>query len=179
MSRRATCLIAAILFAIGAAIRLNNAMVFSPLRAYDGFAHFSYIWYLADNWRIPLPTSAWEFFQPPLYYAYMAGLWDAMPGVDAIDRLKIGTGIVSMLGLLHAWVSFVLVGRVLPGNRVAQLASAAFTLFLPVHLYSAGFLGNEYICAVFCSLSLLALVQVLTAPPCCARCGSASASAPR
>src|SRR5690242_11597222 len=70
MSRAATCLIAAILFAIGAAIRVNNAMVFSPLRAYDGYAHFSYIWFLAENWRIPLPTSGWEFFQPPLYYAW-------------------------------------------------------------------------------------------------------------
>jgi tetratricopeptide (TPR) repeat protein len=164
MSRTATFLIAALLFAIGAAIRVNNAMVFSPVRAYDGYAHFSYIWFLADNWRIPLPTTGWEFFQPPLYYAYMAALWDAMPGVDALVRLKIGTGIIAVLGLVHAWTSFVLVGRFLPGNRIAQLCAAGFTLFLPVHLYSAGFIGNEYFCAVFCSLSLLALIKVLDRP---------------
>ncbi|HEY2773490.1 MAG TPA: hypothetical protein VGK20_05505 [Candidatus Binatia bacterium] len=164
MSRRTTFLIVALMFAIGAAVRVNNALVFSPVRAYDGYAHFSYIWFLARNWRIPLPTSGWEFFQPPLYYAFMAWLWDALPGVDPLMRLKLGTLTMAMLGLVHAWVSFLLVGRALPGNRIAQVAAAAMMLFLPVHLYSAGFLGNEYLCAIFCSISFLALLQLLDRP---------------
>ncbi|MFN2376340.1 MAG: glycosyltransferase family 39 protein [Candidatus Binatia bacterium] len=164
MSRRTTWMIAAAMFAIGALIRANNAMVFSPVRAYDGYAHFSYIWFLAENHWIPLPTSGWQFFQPPLYYAFMAWLWNTLAGVDPLIRLQLGTLVMALLGLVHAWTSFVLVGRFLPGNRLAQLGAAAFMLFLPVHLYTAGFLGNEYPCAVFCSLSLLALLRVLDRP---------------
>src|SRR3954467_10146256 len=123
MSRRTTWLIAAVMFAIGAAVRINNALVFSPVRAYDGYAHFSYIWFLAENWRIPLPTSGWEFFQPPLYYAVMAWLWNILAGVDPLMRLKLGTMLMAVLGLVHACASYALVGRVVPGNRLAQLAA--------------------------------------------------------
>jgi 4-amino-4-deoxy-L-arabinose transferase-like glycosyltransferase len=164
MTRRTTCLIAFVMFAIGAALRVNNALVFSPLRAYDGYAHFSYIWFLAEQWRIPLPTSGWQFFQPPLYYALMAWLWDTLTQIDPLMRLKLGTMAMALLGLVHAWASFAIVGRVVPGNRLAQLAAAGLMLFLPVHLYSAGFIGNEYLCAVFCSVSLLALLRVLDRP---------------
>ncbi len=164
MSRRIYWLIAASMFAIGAAVRVNNALVFSPLRAYDGYGHFSYIWFMAENWRIPLPTSGWGFFQPPLYYALMAGLWDALPKADPLLRLKLGTMVIALLGLVHAWASLVVARRVLPGNRLAHLAAAGLILFVPVHLYSAGFLGNEYLCAAFCSLSLLVLLKVLDQP---------------
>lgn len=164
MNDRTFRLIAVLMFAIGAAVRINNALVFSPLRGYDGYAHFSYIWYMAENWRVPLPTSAWEFFQPPLYYAYMAAVWDALAGTDAILRLQVGTLVLALLGLVHAWASMLLVRRVLPGNRLAELLAAGLGLFLPVHLYSAGFIGNEYLSAVCCTFSVLALMRVLDRP---------------
>ena len=164
MNSRTLWWIALGMFAAGAALRINNALVFSPVRAYDGFAHFSYIWFLAENWIVPLPTSGWEFFQPPLYYAWMAWLWNALAPMDAILRLQLGTLVMAVLGLVHAWASWVLVRRVLPDNPVARLAAAGLMLFLPVHLYSAGFIGNEYLCAVFCSLSLVALMRVIDRP---------------
>lgn len=164
MSRTTFGLIAVAMFAIGAAIRVNNAMVFPPVRAYDGYAHFSYIWFMTENWRVPLSTAGWEFFQPPLYYAFMAWVWSALGSVDPLLRLRIGTLAIALLGLSHALISYVIVGRYLGGNRLAQLMAAGLMLFLPVHLYSAGFLGNEYLCAVFCSVSLLALLWLLREP---------------
>lgn len=164
MNRATFWFIAALMFAIGAAIRVNNAMVFSPVRSYDGYAHFSYIWFMAENWRVPLSTAGWEFFQPPLYYAFMAWLWNWLAPLDPVLRLRLGTLAIALLGLSHAMVSYAIVRRYLPENRLAQLAAAGLMLFLPVHLYSAGFLGNEYLCAVFCSVSLLALLWLLRKP---------------
>src|SRR5689334_21993370 len=99
MSRRTFRWIAFVMFEAGAALRINNALVFSPVRAYDGFAHFSYIWFLAEKWVIPLPTSGWEFFQPPLYYVWMAWLWNALAPMDAILRLQLGTLVMAVFGL--------------------------------------------------------------------------------
>lgn len=164
MTRRTHWMIVAAMFAIGAVVRANNAWVFSPVRAYDGFAHFSYIWFLAENWWIPLPTSAWQFFQPPLYYLGMAAAWDALAGVDPIVRLKAGTMVVALAGLVHAWAAHAIVRRIVPGDRLAAVVAAGGMLFLPVHLYSAGFLGNEYLGAVFCTLTLLAFLRALDRP---------------
>ncbi|HXC51672.1 MAG TPA: hypothetical protein VN634_12350 [Candidatus Limnocylindrales bacterium] len=142
---------------VAAAIRLNNAFVYPFLRGYDGFAHFGYIWFLAEAGRIPLPSAGWEFFQPPGYYASMAALWNLLSGTDAVLRLRIGTAIIAILGLTQAFVAYAIVRRAFPEKRLVQLLAAGLMLFLPVHLYSAGFIGNENLTAVLSSLSLLAL----------------------
>jgi len=164
MTRRAFGLVAALMLAAGAAVRINNAMVFPPLQAYDGFSHFSYIWFMADQWRVPLATTGWEFFQPPLYYAFMAALWDGLAPMDPIMRLRVGTLVIAVLGLSLAGVTLVVVRRALPDNRVAQLAAFATMLFLPVHLYTAGFIGNENLTAVLCAWALLMTLAALRRP---------------
>ena len=65
MTRQTFALGAAALFVVGAAIRVHNALTFPLLTSYDGFAHFTYVWYLSTTWRVPLPTAGWTFFQPP------------------------------------------------------------------------------------------------------------------
>ena len=74
---------AIVLFAVGAAVRTNNAFRFPVLDGYDAFGHFTYIWYLSETGKVPLSTSGWSFFHPPLYYWIMSAIWRALPGVDA------------------------------------------------------------------------------------------------
>jgi tetratricopeptide (TPR) repeat protein len=164
MNRFALGLVGLVMLAAGAAIRVNNAMVFPPLSAYDGFSHFSYIWFMAEEWRVPLATTGWEFFQPPLYYAFMAAVWDGLAPMDPVLRLRIGTLVIALLGLSLAAVSFDIVRREMPTNRTAQLVAPALMLFLPVHLYTAGFLGNENLTAVTCAWALFATLAALRAP---------------
>jgi tetratricopeptide (TPR) repeat protein len=164
MTRRNHLCIGALLLFLGAAVRLNNAFSFPFLRGYDGFAHFGYIWFLAEAGRVPDPTAGWEFFQPPGYYALMAVLWNALPSVDAVLRLRLGTALVAALGLAPAVVAWWLTRRAFPGDRLLQLMAAGLMLFLPMHLFSAGFLGNEGFCAVLCALALPALLRTLEAP---------------
>lgn len=149
---------------VAAAARWNNAMVVSVIGGYDAFAHFTYIWFLAQTGRVPLAETGWQFFQPPLYHAAMAGLWHALHELDGVARLRIGTAIVATLGLVQAAVASALVRRTFPREPVLQLFAAGLMLFVPVHLYSAGFLGNEGLNAALCALSLLALVRVLERP---------------
>lgn len=161
MTRRTFILAAALLAAVGIVIRLHNALSFPILTGYDGFAHFTYVWYLSATGRVPLPTAGWEFFQPPLYYALMAAVWNALAGHDPMQRLHVGVAVVAVASLVHALVVWAVVRRRQPDDRWAQLAALAFMLFLPVHLYSVGFLGNEGLTAVLASLSFGALVAHL------------------
>jgi len=153
--------IGSVMAAVGLAVRVNNVAVFPLLHGYDGFGHFTYIWYLAEHWRVPLSTAGWSFFHPPLYYAFMASIWKLASGTDPVLRLKAGTMVMAMLSLAHAWVSYVVVRRYFPGKWLIHLLAPGLMLFLPVHLYSVAFLGNEGLNAALCSLALLALLWVL------------------
>ena len=158
------CSCVAVMVAVAVAVRIYNVAVFPALRAPDGFGHFTYVWYLADTGRVPLAMSGWSFFHPPLYYALMAGFWRLFAPLDPVIRLKLGTGLVALLGLVHAGVCYAFVRRRFPDDRVVQVAAPAFLLFLPVQLYTAGYLGNEALGAVLCSLSLLFLLRLLEHP---------------
>src|SRR6185369_3135721 len=51
--------------------------------------------------------------------------------------------------------------RYFPEDRLVQLLAPGLMLFLPVHLYSSGFLGNEVLGAALCGLGLLVLLWTL------------------
>jgi Flp pilus assembly protein TadD len=151
-------------FAAGIAIRVSNASLFPLMRGYDAFAHFGYVWFLAAEGRLPAPTAGWQFFQPPAFYLYTLAFWQGLESIDPIVRLRLATGLVAAATVLPAWVAMRAASRSLGGSRVAGFAAAAFTLFLPVHLYSAGFLGNEAFCAVLSSLVLALALAALERP---------------
>jgi hypothetical protein len=149
---------------VAAGVYVNNVIVLPSLRAPDGFGHFTYIWYLASTGSVPGATDGWSFFHPPLYYAFMGVFWNLLPDVDPIHRLKIGTGIIAFLGIGQAGVAYLIVRRTLPTNRVAQLLAVGLMLFLPLQIFTAGYIGNERLNAVFCGTSLLALLWLLDRP---------------
>jgi tetratricopeptide (TPR) repeat protein len=146
---------------VGAAIRLHNVWVFPGLRAPDGFGHFTYIWFLAETGRVPLAMSGWSFFHPPLYYALVATFWKTLSAMDPYLRLKVATGFIALLGLLHVGLSWTAVRRRLPDEPLAAVVAAGLVLFVPLNLFSAGYLGNEAFGAVLCTTSLFALLAVL------------------
>jgi tetratricopeptide (TPR) repeat protein len=150
--------------AVAVVVYVNNVIVLPSLRAPDGFGHFTYIWYLATTGSVPAATVGWSFFHPPLYYAFMASIWNLLPSVDPVLRLKIGPGINAFCGIAQAGVAFLVVRRSVPDNRFAQLLAIGIMLFLPLQLFSAGYLGNERLNAVFCGTSILALIWLLDRP---------------
>lgn len=149
---------------VSLAVRLHNVAGFPGLRAPDGMGHFTYIWHLASTGTIPLATQGWSFFHPPLYYAWMAGVWNLLADVEPALRLKLATAPIAAASLSHALVAWAMVRRRFQADPVLATAAAGFLLFLPVQLYTASYIGNESLHAVLCSLSLLATLRFLDAP---------------
>ncbi|MFN2426923.1 MAG: hypothetical protein ABR587_10815 [Candidatus Binatia bacterium] len=149
--------------AISLAVRLHNVAEFPGLRAPDGMGHFTYIWHLASTGTIPLATQGWSFFHPPLYYAWMAWVWNTFDVLDASVRLKLGTAVIATASLSHAAVAWTLVSRRFPANPVLALSAAGFLLFLPLQLFTASYIGNEGLYAVLASLVVLATIRFLDA----------------
>jgi tetratricopeptide (TPR) repeat protein len=164
MKPRTFAAAAVVMVVVGGAVRLHNALTYPPLHGYDGFGHFTYIWFVSKTWRVPLATSGWSFFHPPLYYFLMAGVWDAMAGAPPFFRLHVGSAVMGLLSLANAGVCYVIVRRRFPGQRLVHLVALGLMLFLPLHLYSSAFLGNEGLASVLCSVSLLALLAALARP---------------
>jgi tetratricopeptide (TPR) repeat protein len=164
MDRRTFLVVAAAMTVAAALVRANNALLFPVLGGYDAFAHFTYVWYLAETGRVPLAHQGWEFFQPPLYYAWMAAVWKAAAGLDPEWRLRLGTLAVALLGLVPAGAAAALVRRAHPGDRALALLAAGSVLFLPMHLYSAGFVGNESLAAAISGLALWLAVRTAEQP---------------
>jgi len=156
--------VAWIMVVVAAAAYINNVIVFPGLRAPDGFGHFTYIWSLASTGSVPRATEGWSFFHPPLYYAFMAGVWNVFSALNPVVRLNIGTGVIALLGITQAGVAYLIVRRCLPTNYLAQLLAIGVMLLLPLQLFSAGYIGNERLNAVFCGTSILALLWVLDRP---------------
>lgn len=164
MGRNRLALVLLLAFALSWAVRLNNALTFPSLRAFDGFGHFTYIWFMAENWRVPLPDSGWSFFHPPLYYWLMASIWTALDQVDAVRRLNFATAVTATLGLTQGFVILSITRRYFAGKPLVQLVAVLLVLFLPVHLFTAGYLGNEGLNAVLCTLTLATALWVLREP---------------
>ncbi len=164
MSRASLTTALVVAFAAGIGVRVWNASLFPLMRGYDAFAHFGYVWFLAAEGRVPDPTAGWQFFQPPAYYVWMLAFWEWLAAIDPMVRLRLATAVVAAATAVPAWVAMRAASRSTGGSQAAGLAAAAFTLFLPVHLYSAGFLGNEAFCAVLSSVVLALALSVLERP---------------
>jgi len=161
--RRPTLVFLALL-ALAAVVRLNNVLTFPSFRAFDAYGHFVYIWFMAEEWRVPLATTGWSFFHPPLYYAFMAAVWTLLAPMAGMTRLTIGTGVLAMLGLVHGVSIWFIFKRFLPGRPVIGVLAAGLMFFLPVLLYSASFLGNEGSNAILATASIVTVLWVLRAP---------------
>ncbi|MFT4569792.1 MAG: hypothetical protein ACI8TX_000307 [Hyphomicrobiaceae bacterium] len=161
MRNRVFSILAFSLLILGGLIRLQNAVSYPSLRGYDAFGHASYIWLMAETWRVPDPTSGWSYFHPPLYYAFAASLWKACSGWEPQTRLSLIAGVVSFASLFHAVAAWSILRRHFAEHRAACLLGFSLMLFVPVHLYSAPFLGNEGLTAILCTAALWRTSQVL------------------
>jgi hypothetical protein len=153
---------AAIVVGVAVAMRVHNSIVYPVPRGYDSFGHVIYIWYLLKTGRIPLANEGWSLFHPPLFFAVAAAMWRLLQRVDPIRVMHLISLAFSLLGLVPAYVTYLIVRRSFPASQLLRVVAPAFVLFLPVCIYTAPMIGNEGLHAVLCAVSIYCLLRTVT-----------------
>lgn len=160
--------IAAGLWALAIALRVNNAVLYPLDGTSDALlGHLGYVEYVHEHWRQPPTPFNWETWQPPLYYWTAAASWRlGQPLSPRPDRIKAPPQRIvipllsSLFGLVTAWLAVGLAGHLVPGDPLARLLALACILFLPMHVVLAPFVRNDLLAILLTSLVLVRLARV-------------------
>lgn len=77
-----------IVFLTSITLGIHNALLYNPSNGFDGYGHQEYVYYLAENKKLPPPT-AWETHQPPLYYIITASVLSIFSNPKSIQFVNI------------------------------------------------------------------------------------------
>ena len=115
----------ALLFVVGAAIRVSNAVFYPTAWGFDAKFNWEYVELLRESWALRAPDTAWATSHPPLYY-YLAGAVDVLAGYpDPVLAVALIRGIGVIAGLASVVLAVRLVQRVDPGNIAQNLCRSA------------------------------------------------------
>ena len=88
MSKKLIFLLFVLVFIGSVTLGVHNALLYNPLRGFDGSGHIEYVKYLYDNRQIPPPTGL-ETHQSPLYYIISAVVLTATQQMKSIQFVNI------------------------------------------------------------------------------------------
>jgi len=150
-----------------------------PWQAPDEPAHYNYIKYLAENYRLPvlqmgdypheyleeikarqfppemsIEPLRYEFHQPPLYYILAAALYKVSAGRLLPLRL-----LSVLLGCCLLWVAYHVVKEIFPDDEALALGTTAFVAFVPMHVAMAVVVNNDTLAELILALILWMLAR--------------------
>jgi len=123
----------------------------------DNAGHATYIYYIAQYWRVPLASEGWQMFQPPLYYYITAVVFRSLlllfDPETVIRTLKL---IPLLCGALQVEICYRTMKYAYPKKESLQVIGTLLGGLLPMNLYLSQSLGNEPL--VGCLTALLILL---------------------
>lgn len=123
----------------------NDVTTFHP----DCQGHLGYVYQLYANGKLPDidPTTAYEFYQPPLHYAVSAVFLKVIGfmGLFPSDRLAVEE-ILQVLPIIYSSLTIVFIYKITKQMRLsleARLAAVCFAGFLPYSVMLGAALNND------------------------------------
>lgn len=147
------------------ALAANNIWKLQPDAGFDIEAHLQYIAYVAENWRIPLPTEGWQMFQSPLYYIVSAPVYlffKQFSGTEAVTKAL--RAVPLFCGIAEVELTYRALKRVFPGREDLQALGTVVGGLLPMNIYISQYAGNEPMAGLFTSAALLVMFGIITGP---------------
>lgn len=134
----------------------NDITVFHP----DCFGHLGYVYQLYANGKLPDvdPTTAYEFYQPPLHYAISAvflkilELLRLMPA----DRAEVEE-ILQVLPMIYSMITLVYIdkiGKQMKLSLEGRLTAVCLAGFLPYSVMMSGALNNDPLAVLLMVMSI-------------------------
>jgi hypothetical protein len=129
---------------------------------FDAIEHLKYIKYILTHHSLPLPTSGWQMYQPPLFYLLsavvikLANLF--LPLTKMIYAIKL---IPFLSGLGQILISYFAARLVFRDQPISQMIVIVFTALIPMNIYCSHYLSNESLSAFFIGLSLYLTLKII------------------
>ncbi|MFQ5814293.1 MAG: glycosyltransferase family 39 protein, partial [Anaerolineae bacterium] len=150
-----------------------------PWQVPDEPAHYNYVKYLAENYRLPvlrmgdyphdyleeikanrfppemsIEPLRYEFHQPPLYYVLAAVVYKLFAGKLLPLRL-----LSVLLGCCLLWVAYHVAKEIFPGDEALALGATAFVAFVPMHIAITAAVNNDTLAELILAVILWMLVR--------------------
>lgn len=144
------------------ALLVHNTSWLPSHVGFDATGHQSYIRFIADRGKLPLPSDGWTMYHPPLYYLINAGVLKLLRFdlqrtsiIHAIRSLNFLFGIAN-LALVLASMRLLFPDR--PHRWLIGLTLAAF---LPCNLYLHQYPTNEVLVALLMSAAIYIALRIV------------------
>ena len=132
------------IISIGIILRLTLFIVSPPNNSFDD--HLEVVYLYAKSAQIPSPSDCWECYQPPLYYSigglvYSLSYYVSESKLIAWKTVQLINPILSILALIVFW-------RIIDSyssNRNQKILFLTFFTILPVDIFTAVMIGNDYL----------------------------------
>ena len=155
-----------LLLAAWALLAINNITKIPFDQGYDKKAHYAYIQYVEETWRVPLATEGWQTFQSPLYYLVSAVLFTFLRPFFALPTAALLLRAVSLVsGALQVELSYRAARYVFPARKDLQSWGTLIGGLLPMNLYMSQFVGNEPMSAALSAGLVLLCFRLLGPDP--------------
>jgi len=148
--------------AVGAGLRIALGCVLPPARAYDD--HFKPVQVILEQHILPSAADCWECFQPPLYYVFSAGVYEAgrqlALSAGAAPEAAIAAGRKAMqfisvvAGIATLPLCVPILRRVLRPSSGLEAFTLAFVAVLPRHVYMSAMVTNDAFAVFIASLAV-------------------------
>ena len=150
-----------------------------PWQMPDEPAHYNYIKYLAENYRLPvlqmgdyphdyleeikakqfppemsIEPLRYEFHQPPLYYVLATIVYKLFAGRLLPLRL-----LSVLLGCCLLWVAYRIAKEIFPRDEALALGTTAFVAFVPMHIAITTAVNNDTLAELILAVILWMLVR--------------------
>ncbi|HEV3243404.1 MAG TPA: glycosyltransferase family 39 protein [Chthoniobacterales bacterium] len=141
----------------------NNAKMLPFPSGYDSKDHIAYIKYIQDHGALPLPNEGFEMFQPPLYYAFSAGVLSScrLAVVDDVAVIVL-RALTMIFGIANFILVFLSMRLLFPGRLIAQMVGLLTAAFLPMQLYLSHYVTNETLAATLATATIYLGLRTLT-----------------
>lgn len=126
----------------------------------DCEGHLGYICHLFTNGRLPDidPTEAFEFCQPPLYYAISAFFLKALGFLGLLpENMRAVDEILQLLPLMYSMMTVVFIdkiGKQMKLSCESRLAAVCLAGFLPYSVMMSGALNNDTLVTLLMVMSI-------------------------
>ena len=132
-----------VVFAVGALLRLSNAVLYPTFFGFDARFNWEYVQRLCLGWELPPPDAGWSFAHPPFFYSLAAVLARGVGCAEPAPAVFMMRLVSTAAGLAAIAATVALVRRVDPGNERRAFLAAGLLLFLPAQIQMSASFGEE------------------------------------